>query len=131
MIKLKDLLYETSKIQSVDGAGQLWPFSSRDTYAKEWEESRMNDLFNTSLRGMKRANSDELSYIAKINDIDDTESHKPAGKSGEHWHEDENENILGDWEFVKHMFDMSNVKRVASDEVIDLPSEIEGNFELK
>tara|TARA_A100001037_G_scaffold244817_1_gene225915 strand:+ start:76391 stop:76789 length:399 start_codon:yes stop_codon:yes gene_type:complete len=125
MIKLKELLYETSDIPSVDGAGQLWPFAEKATYAKDWESSRMEDLFGGSLLGMERGKDDELAYITSIEDVDDFASHKPAGNAGEHWHEDANANILGDWEFVKYMFDMDNVDRVASDEPMDTPSEVE------
>lgn len=129
MIKLKDLLHETSDIPSVDGAGQLWPFSDRESYARAWATDRMKDLFDSSLLGMERSNSEELSYITKINDIDDLASHKPAGKSGDHWHTEENENILGDWEFVKNTFDMSEVDRVASDEPSDTSYEVTQNLD--
>jgi hypothetical protein len=125
MIKLKDLLYETSEVSSAEGAGQLWPFAKSVSYAREWEASRMQDLLNGPLDGMERSEDDELAYITAIEDVDDFANHRPAGKAGEHWHEDSNENILGDWEFVKHMFDMGEVDRVAMDEPTDTPDEVE------
>ena len=117
MIKLKDLLYETTALASNPAsAGQLWPFAKRATYAKRWESARMEDLFGGSLEGMKRTDAKALAYIASINDIDENEGQELAGNAGNHWHKEIPQSILGDWELSRHIFDMGEVDRIAVDE---------------
>jgi hypothetical protein len=119
MIKLVEILREINTVTTQhggDSAGQLWPFARRADYARRWESSRMEELFGGSLEGMKRVDNNELAYIASINDIDETENYKPGGDSNDHWHINIPENVLGEWEIVKWMFDMENIDRIAVDD---------------
>jgi hypothetical protein len=132
MIKLKSLLYETTALTDAgDSAGQLWPFAQRASYAKRWESARMEDLFGGSLEGMERVDDNEMAYIASIHDIDDLDDLQLAGKSGSHWHTDLPESVLGDWELVRHMFDMGEVDRVAADKPGEANDLITKTSELK
>ena len=124
MIKLKDLLYETTDVPSATGAGQLWPFAERESYAKRWENARMENLFGGSLEGMSRGEDKEMAYIASINDIDDLHGHKPAGYAAGHWHDEIPQSVLGDWELVRYMFDMETLDRIAVDEPVKHPEEV-------
>ena len=76
----------------------------------------MEELFGGCLEGMERVDDKEMAYIASIHDIDDLDGHKPAGLSGGHWHAELPQSVLGEWELVRHMFDMGEVDREASPE---------------
>ena len=118
MIKLKNILNESTHLGTAgESAGQIWPFAQKEAYAKRWEKARMNDLFKGSLKGMEIVDNETLAYITYENDINDVDGMMPAGLSGEHWHKNIPDNVIGEWELVKYMFDMENVDRLASDKL--------------
>ena len=75
MIKLKDIL-ESIAVGNVPAAGQLWPFSDKESYAKKWEASRLKRLMQSSLEGMTAVDT-----IMKNNSVSDMKGGEFAGNS--------------------------------------------------
>ena len=75
MIKLKDIL-ESVVGANLPSAGQIWPFSDKESFAKKWEASRLKNLFKASLEGMTAVDS-----IMKDSTVGDMKGQEFAGTS--------------------------------------------------
>jgi hypothetical protein len=78
-MKLKDILSEISVTDNVWEIGYLWPFSSTEKHASDWEDTRLANIFRGSLKGWM-VYTGELGQdtIMKHNDIKHTVSHQIA-----------------------------------------------------
>ncbi len=65
---------------NVPEAGQLWPFSETEAWAKHWEDKRMSAILHKSLEGMTTVNS-----ITDNSTIEDTKGLERAGVSKQKW----------------------------------------------
>lgn len=87
-MKLKDILSsnlsETSVSVGAAEIGYLWPFSTTDKHASDWEDSRLANIFRGSLKGWM-VYTGELGpdTIMKNHNIDHLAPHKLAGEASD------------------------------------------------
>jgi len=104
MIKLRDIynaIKEGTNSTDMTTADQLWPFATKASYAKSWEASRLNKVFDKSLEGMIRHPNSDLSSIVNGDDVSDIKSQLAATSNSD----GTNKNVLPDWTKIDDLDD--------------------------
>lgn len=103
MIKLADLVKELSITNYVGEIGYLWPFADTEDEAEAWEESRLQTLFNGSLKDWLPHPTHPHKTIMHKNHIHQTK-HPKAGKAS-----DDKIKIPTDHKIHKNIYDKKDV----------------------